>query len=151
MFGPPSSTIISLTSLLLVLCWISGNDCLSGFLFEDNKSDKRYVPENGEINYKIPTYPHQVRCRHFKLNWYFIKFFLSIVPALFSMWISTDIPVLYPSGTSGRKLCFNFGTFSLGEIWSWKSIVWCFRHDFEPGYYNEFLFGKPDMLRYILR
>ena len=25
--------------------------------------------------------------------------------------------------------------------------VFDFRHDYEPGYYNEFLFGKPDMLR----
>ena len=58
-----SSAISSLTSLLLVISWIAGSEALSGFLFEDNKSDKRYVPENGEINYKIPTYPNQIRCR----------------------------------------------------------------------------------------
>ena len=58
-----SSAISSLTSLLLVISWIAGSEGLSGFLFEDNKSDKRYVPENGEINYKIPTYPNQIRCR----------------------------------------------------------------------------------------
>ena len=97
-------TITSLASLLLVICWIVGTECLSGFLFEDNKSDKRYVPENGEINYKIPTYPHQIRFRPQTELIFSIKNCPLLVPALPCMSITTDIPVLSPYGTSGMQV-----------------------------------------------
>ena len=53
---------IILRALTLLLS-AGGALSLTGFSFEDNKSDRRYVPENGEINFKIQTYPHQIRSR----------------------------------------------------------------------------------------
>ena len=47
--------------VLTVLLSVGGCHSLSGLHFEDNKSDKRYVQDNGEVNFKIETYPHQVR------------------------------------------------------------------------------------------
>ena len=31
--------------------------CLTGYKFEDNKSDKRYDTENGEMIYELPVFP----------------------------------------------------------------------------------------------
>ena len=33
---------------------------LSGYQFEDNQSDKRYVQENGEMTYALPTIPSYI-------------------------------------------------------------------------------------------
>ena len=47
--------------VLTLLLSVGGCHSLSGLHFEDNKSDKRFVQDNGEVNFKIETYPHQVR------------------------------------------------------------------------------------------
>ena len=45
--------------LLALLCVMlaSPSHSLAGYQFEDNKSDKRSLPENGELSYELPSIP----------------------------------------------------------------------------------------------
>ena len=57
--------------------------CLSGFVFEDNKTSKRWVNDNGEITYRLPRwyeyigYDVHIKCyiktnktKHFVFRWF---------------------------------------------------------------------------------
>ena len=44
-------------AVLLLLLPADPASCLTGYQFEDNKSSKRYEPENGEMTYRLPRIP----------------------------------------------------------------------------------------------
>ena len=46
--------------LLVFLLSASPVFALTGYQFEDNKSDKRYVAENGDMIYELPTTPSYI-------------------------------------------------------------------------------------------
>ena len=55
--------LINFKSVILMLVVKSVTSSgLSGFLFEDNKSPERYISDNGEITYTLPSWPHQIGC-----------------------------------------------------------------------------------------
>ena len=54
--------------------------CLTGYQFEDNKSDKRYVTENGEMSYELPVFPsYMATCFSLYINY---NRYSSLVPIM---------------------------------------------------------------------
>ena len=79
---------------------------LSGFIFEDNKSSKRYESENGELLFELPNWPHKISCCFTT----FINFdrYSSIVPLVdfrSEATIYSKVSRLSPSQTILRELC----------------------------------------------
>ena len=54
-----STVTMKLSSILFVLS-ASPACSLTGYQFEDNKSDKRFVAENGEMSYELPSIPSYI-------------------------------------------------------------------------------------------
>ena len=51
-----------ITSTLFFLFGIVCRGELSGFIFNDNKSSRRYIHENGELSYEISNWPNKLGC-----------------------------------------------------------------------------------------
>ena len=54
---------VALLCILLCsqVCLVRGHGhSLTGYQFEDNKSDKRYVEDNGEMTFSLPAIPHHL-------------------------------------------------------------------------------------------
>ena len=109
-----------ITSILFFLFGIVCHGELSGFIFNDNKSSRRYIHENGELSYEISNWPNKLGCC-FSV---FIDFnrYSSIIPLLdfrLNKYQSTRL--------SQGKL---FKTFSLiyqfNQLMNWLKLIFSF-------------------------
>ena len=51
---------VILSALLFPLCLHSVQATVTGYQFEDNRNQKRFLPENGEMTYKLPSIPTKI-------------------------------------------------------------------------------------------
>ena len=65
---------------------------LSGFLFEDNRSAKRWIEENGEISYTLPRWYSQIGYVQVKSSgFYWLNLlFISFVRCCFTAYVDFD-------------------------------------------------------------